>query len=371
LAARHNASHLTAIEVKLSAAGERTIKRELTLSAAWASGSLPAPTQTVDGRELAIIFRGAWTHGFGPDFRDAMICLDEVQLQTGSIEIHLDTSGWRDHGHHLDPRYNDVVLHLVAHDDGAETRRQDGRLVPSALLASEDLAELERGSSWDWSLIGGEVCAGRWTAAEPKNVADIVIQLGDVRMAGKTAQFEAALTLSPPADVLFRGILDGLGYAANRAPMQRLAELLSVAEVESRLALSVDRLATARALFFGCAGFLPLAPADAALAHLRPADVAALEAAWNQLGGPWRGIEILPTQWVRARVRPSNHPAARLNAAAALFAQTPAGLLTTLLETIRRKQDVALTLRTLTSTPTISGIGLDRAAAILSSPTGP
>src|SRR5215211_6634175 len=54
--------------------------------------------------------RGTWTHGFGPDFRDAMIVIDGRDLVAGSIELHLRSGGWRAHGHHLDPRYNEVVL---------------------------------------------------------------------------------------------------------------------------------------------------------------------------------------------------------------------------------------------------------------------
>ena len=345
----------------MDASNERTIKRELTLSAAWANGALSAPFETVDGRPVSVIFRGAWTHGFGPDFRDAMVCFDGVHFETGSIEIHIETRGWRDHGHHLDERYNDVVLHLVARHDGAETRRQDGRLVPVARLSTAGLSDAEGGTAWDWSLIGGEVCADRWAAAEPARVVQVIKRLGDVRMAGKTARFEAALSTAPPADVLFRGILDGLGYAMNREPMGRLADLLAVAEIESLLAVADPRIDTARGLLFGLAGFLPLAPSDAALAHLDPRDVSAVEREWDRLGGPWRGLEVRPTAWNRARARPSNHPAARLNAAATLLASTPAGLLPTLLEAVRARADVAETLRSLTS----GGMGLDRAASIV------
>jgi hypothetical protein len=365
LAARHNIAHQSAIEAAMGEFGKPTIKREVTLSAAWANGTLSAPARTVDGRALSVVFRGAWTHGFGPDFRDAMICLDGALFQTGGIEIHLETRGWRDHGHHLDERYDDVVLHLVARHDGSETRTQDGRVIPTAVLAADGLVELERGAVWDWSLIGGEVCAEAWTGAEPAKVATIVKQLGDVRLAGKTAQFEAALTASPPADVLFRGILDGLGYAMNRAPMRRLADLIAVAEIERRLASAADRLAVAQGLLFGCAGFLPLAPADATLAHLMPNDVIALENAWSRIGDPWRGLEIKPTDWNRARSRPSNHPAARLNAAAVLLASTSAGLETSLLNIVRKRSDAPAALRDLTATATTPGIGLDRATAIV------
>jgi len=80
------------------------------LCATWAAFHAPGQLFTTDGRRLDIVHRGAWTHGFGPDFRDAMICLDGVELRTGSVELHLRTRGWTDHGHHLDPRYNSVLV---------------------------------------------------------------------------------------------------------------------------------------------------------------------------------------------------------------------------------------------------------------------
>jgi Protein of unknown function (DUF2851) len=82
---------------------------ELSLCAAWSDGRVAGPLTTLDGRTVEIVHRGTWTHGFGPDFRDVMVLLDGRELLTGSVEVHLTTSGWRDHGHHLDPRYQDVL----------------------------------------------------------------------------------------------------------------------------------------------------------------------------------------------------------------------------------------------------------------------
>ena len=86
---------------------------EITLSAAWHAGAVPARLETTDGVALEIIHRGTWSHGLGPDFRDALILFDGRELRAGSVEIHLRTRGWAEHGHHLDSAYDMVVLHLV------------------------------------------------------------------------------------------------------------------------------------------------------------------------------------------------------------------------------------------------------------------
>ena len=83
---------------------------EVVLSAAWHAQRFAAPLRTVDGRALDVIHRGTWTHGFGPDFRDALLLFDGRELRAGSVEVHLRTAGWAHHGHHLDPKYDDVVV---------------------------------------------------------------------------------------------------------------------------------------------------------------------------------------------------------------------------------------------------------------------
>ncbi len=83
---------------------------ELALSAAGWEQRLRAPLRTTDGRAVEVVHRGVWSHGLGPDFRDALILFDGRELRPGSVEVHLRTSTWAAHGHDRDPRYEDVVL---------------------------------------------------------------------------------------------------------------------------------------------------------------------------------------------------------------------------------------------------------------------
>lgn len=54
-------------------------------------------------------------HG-GPDFLEASIQIENVEL-SGAIEVHTHASEWFHHKHHLDPAYNQVVLHIVQYHD--------------------------------------------------------------------------------------------------------------------------------------------------------------------------------------------------------------------------------------------------------------
>ncbi len=77
--------------------------------------------RTVDGRRVRVLYPGRPAPGHGPDFRDALLELDGAPLR-GDVEIHRRPADWMAHGHHLNPAFHGVVLHVVGHPGGA-TRR--------------------------------------------------------------------------------------------------------------------------------------------------------------------------------------------------------------------------------------------------------
>src|SRR5215212_3859244 len=208
---------------------------EITLSAAWHAGAVPAQLDTTDGVSLEIIHRGTWSHGLGPDFRDALILFDGRELRAGSVEIHLRTRGWSDHRHHLDPAYDAVVLHLVGEHDGVGTRRLDGAIVPVAVIGPIDRFAVPEFAAWDWHSVGGATCASRLSAASPGSIRMILHQLGDVRLAARSARLEGRLSGEPPGEILWGELLDGLGFAMNREPMREIARIVPLSSIESLL----------------------------------------------------------------------------------------------------------------------------------------
>lgn len=343
---------------------------EIAVSAAWHGQRLTGPLRTAGGEVIEIVHRGTWSHGLGPDFTDALILFNGRELRAGCVEVHLTTSGWRDHGHHLDPRYDPVILHVVLRHDGRETRRPDGALVPVLELGpvlSEPLAI--NGATVDWSRFGGAVCAPALAQHEPDAIRHILWELGDVRLAAKSARLEARLTDAPPAEILYQELWDGLGFSANREPMRLLAHRVPLATLEALLATvsSAHQPDLARGMLFGAAGFLPLSPSDAALGKVSPAAAARLESFWRSHGGAWHAMSLPPTAWTRARVRPANHPLARLAAGAALVAnsQVHGGLLAAVLAPPRTGTAPLPALRELAGGGDSPGIGPDRAGELL------
>jgi hypothetical protein len=311
---------------------------EIAISRWWQSAPFKDPLKTTAGISMQVVFRGVWSHGLGPDFAGAMIAMENGVLLSGSVEIHRHASDWHNHGHDRDPAYNDVILHAVLEDDGVPTRRADGKLVPVVVLAVQD-DEL-RQADWDnarWSAVGGDVCAEHLATTQPVVIRNAIWELGDRRLAGKTARIEARLSNEEPATILYRELLDGLGYSANREPMRHLAAmapagvltaLQSTVEEEHRDLLMVSVL-------MGASGFLPLSPQLADAASLSMDDQATIERYWKHHGGPWHGAQIAPSSWNVTRVRPANHPARRIATAALLMARTPGGIVFEVTEAIR------------------------------------
>lgn len=344
---------------------------ELALSANWRDQDFNRPLHTIDGRSIEVVNRGVWTHGFGPDFRDAMILFDGRELRSGSVEIHHRTSGWHHHGHDTDRRYDNVVLHVVHTHDGSETRRRDGSLVPVVEIgrAIPPLNPVPTGGTHDWSRFGGTACAPDLASSRPKVVREILQSLGDARLATKTAAIEALLTELTPGEVLFHLLCDGLGYRANREPMGTISQTVSLRSIESLLSNQPrpERPGVALGVLLGVAGFLPLSPADAHAAQLRPDESASIEAAWQRHGSPWQDQVLAPTEWTRARVRPANHPAGRLAALAHILVNALAngGLVATLLESLSSDHGPVQQIRDLATTSDQPLLGSDRVSAII------
>jgi hypothetical protein len=324
-----------------NATGPQQIDRpppEIAISRWWQFARFEEPQMTTAGIGMQVVFRGVWSHGLGPDFAGAMIALESSELLSGSVEIHRHASDWRNHGHDRDPAYNNVILHAVLEDDGIPTRRADGKLVPVVVLAVQD-DEL-RQAGWEnasWSAVGGEVCAEHLASTQPAMIRHAIWELGDRRLAAKSARIEARLSSEEPATILYRELLDGLGYSANRDPMRRLAAM-APAGVLSALQTTVretQRDLLMVSILMGASGFLPLSPLLADIASLSPDDLATIERLWRQHGGPWHGAQLAPSSWNVTQVRPANHPARRIATAALLMARMPGGIVFEVTETIR------------------------------------
>jgi hypothetical protein len=69
-----------------------------------------------DGNKIIVVHPGEYNRDSGPDFFNARISIAGT-LWAGNIEIHTRSSHFDNHGHHTDPVFNNVILHVVAEND--------------------------------------------------------------------------------------------------------------------------------------------------------------------------------------------------------------------------------------------------------------
>jgi hypothetical protein len=80
----------------------------------WEMKRLPSHDLiSVDGVKIQILSFGIRNDDLaGPDFFYGKVSYDGI-THFGMIEIHVKSSDWYRHGHQTDPRYNNVILHVV------------------------------------------------------------------------------------------------------------------------------------------------------------------------------------------------------------------------------------------------------------------
>ena len=88
--------------------------------------------ETTDGRPVEVIDPGLHNRNAGPDFFNAKVRIGGT-LWVGNVELHMKSGDWYVHGHDRDPRYNNVVLHVVCQAD-TDVLTQEGHYVPQMVL---------------------------------------------------------------------------------------------------------------------------------------------------------------------------------------------------------------------------------------------
>lgn len=259
------------------------------------------------GERVRVLAPGTLNGHAGPDFADARVDIGGT-LWAGSVEIHRRTSDWFRHRHHLDPAYNNVVLHVAAALDGQATT-QSGAQVPQLRLAVPPaMADAYR------RLLGQR----RWVPCETQLPADSLTvdmwleRLSIERLERKTAQARQTLDAAGGDynECLWRMLAQGFGFGVNGHPFAALAERLPM----SALRKIGGEAQAVEAAVMGAAGLLPStadAPDDYTRALAR--DYALLERRF--------GLRPLGAgEWKFGKTRPGNSPYTRLAQLAALAA---------------------------------------------------
>ena len=180
---------------------------------------------TARGERLRVLHPGRRRGSGGPDFHHAVVLAGARELR-GDVELHVRSSGWHAHGHHRDPNYNGVVLHVVLWDDeGRDTVLQNGTAVPvlplHPYLASTGAPSLLAAAH--------EPCHDAAARLGEGTVAALLDRAGDERFRSKARLFRSELAAADCDQVLYQGLMRALGYSRNSHSFEELARRVPVA----------------------------------------------------------------------------------------------------------------------------------------------
>ncbi|GAB5518240.1 MAG: DUF2851 family protein [Rhodothermales bacterium] len=263
---------------------------------------------TTTGESIIVINPGTPNTDAGPDFLNAHLLIGTTAWH-GDVELHHTSGQWFDHGHHLDARYNSVVLHIALQADiwTSGLLRQDDSMIPELVLAPILTTPL-RQLLYDFRTRADKAlpCANHWPTVEASVKTQLIETHAETRLQERVAHLEAEYLKTPDLEaILYATLFEGLGYAKNAAPMRELVRRIPLDRIR-RLVDAEDRAA----LFFGTAGLIPGASDiddDATAVY-----AAQLRDRFARLQSVYPEPPMPTPSWRFFRLRPNNFPTLRI-----------------------------------------------------------
>jgi hypothetical protein len=265
-----------------------------------------APLTLVNNSELQILKVGQLNSNSGPDFFNSKINLNGL-IWVGSTEIHLKSSDWNKHKHHLDKSYNGVILHVVWEND-ITIFNQLGEEIPTLVLADyvepgiiDKIDVLMNSQKWI-------PCQKLFPNVDPFILVQFLERIFIERLELKSEKVAQLLIDNRNSwdDVFYQLLCESFGLKVNSMPMMQLSKLLPF----KILLKHKDHLTQLEALMFGVSGFLK-EPKD------KYSTMLAKE--FSFLKKKYQLVEMDLASWKFLRMRPNSFPTVRIAQLAALI----------------------------------------------------
>lgn len=316
---------------------------------------------TTDNRSIRVIDPGVLHRGSGPDFRNAIVEIGGRRF-TGDIEFHKAADDWNSHKHQNDPAYNSVILHVVLSGNSSRTHSHSGRVIPTVILEpfllssvqhlSDQLSREEYSSiskpitcapvndSIDAALLSGwirtmyrerlqekvhrlyeRLCdiilSQRNIIGEPHPPYNEMIDPNEIPISDLDIDKELFRQKLPWEQLLYEGMMDGLGYSNNREGMGLLAERVSMLQWKNLSSVRELSIQEIQSVLFKVSGLLPMV--DEVTDQQSKVYVHQMQTLWKELPMQIPLMALHSSVWIFSPTRPSNFPTIRIASAGVLL----------------------------------------------------
>lgn len=288
---------------------------EILLHYIWQAGLFHSfPQYTTDGRPVRVLSIGLHNTHAGPDFTNVHLQIDGIEW-VGNVEIHVKSSDWYTHHHHVDAAYDSVILHVVKQVDKPVYNTQ-GQQIPQLELQyptdqdylNECLVEARKMDSAQ----GTHRCANQLLSDPMLLTHGWKQTMLHHRLECKRASIQhlLELTVNDYEQALYIMLARQFGFHVNSLPMEQLALQTPL----SILRKHRNSLFQIEAILLGQSGLLTRGEAS----NLDESEQQLLnEYLFLQKKFSLRPINA--TLWKHGRLRPQNQPQVRLRQLAKLI----------------------------------------------------
>jgi hypothetical protein len=278
--------------------------------------------------KIIILDPGVYNRDSGPDFFNARISIDGT-VWAGNIEIHTKSSHFDLHGHHHDPVFNNVILHVVAQNDKRVFNSRGEEILTTEIPLDESYYEKYS------SLVNNPyiiACQDDIRKIDPIIVRHWLNSLIIERFQTKS---ESVLKLFSETgndwdETFYRLLIRYFGFRVNTGPFGMLATALPFRIIRKH----TDNIFQIEALLFGTAGLLDPGLFKEALSDEY---YLSLIKEYSVLSAKYSLQPLHGWLWKFSRLRPSNFPTVRLSQLATMLAIS-GGLFSRVLEAVDIKQ---------------------------------
>ena len=175
--------------------------------------------------EWIMLSPGPWNLEAGPDFLNAKFTKNGETV-TGDVEVHRRTADWAMHGHHCDSRYDNVVLHVVAHDNSVDCSADIAAKLPDIpMMLLKHKSKAVRIAPADKFPRGQ--CESLFSAMEDKQLKQLFHRAGLKRFDEKVDLILNDMCSTGVNSAFIKRIFDACGYKKNRPQFAELFQQFS------------------------------------------------------------------------------------------------------------------------------------------------